>query len=176
MRRSKLNTSKLIGFDEFFNGFFLEGGGDDQQGSLDFLDGVDVVLDDGVDDGLGEHVGGRQDDVEADVVKVERARARERVQQVERLVLLRLALSASDRGGGGIGQEGCLGALGPRLAGLDDGGPQRGIEIQLVECAIQLRGQLGGVKEHLRLGGFSGGFLDRGCGGLLGLSFRHRSF
>ena len=43
-----MDALELVRFDQLGDGLVLDGGGDDQQGSLHLLDGIDVVLDDGV--------------------------------------------------------------------------------------------------------------------------------
>ena len=65
----------------------MNGAGNNEGGPLQLLDGIDVLLYDGIDDGLVEAMGGGHHDVQAGAVDVQSARAGEGVQQVETLGL-----------------------------------------------------------------------------------------
>eukprot|EP00965_Chrysotila_dentata_P245116 6206364-Pleurochrysis_carterae.AAC.2 len=66
----------------------VDGGGDEQVGELELLDGVGAVDDERVDERAVEAVGGGEHDVQRRVGERLGARARECVEQVEGLVLL----------------------------------------------------------------------------------------
>ena len=59
--------------------FPMNGTGNNQGRPLHLLDGIDVLLDDGIDDGLVEAMGGGHHDVQAGAVDVQGARAGEGV-------------------------------------------------------------------------------------------------
>ena len=97
-----MNTVELFWLDEVDDAAVVDGLGDDEDGALDLVDGVDVVENDGVHEGEVEAVGGGDDDVEGGVLDVESTRAGQGVEEIEGLVLLCLLLLRAQRGGGGL--------------------------------------------------------------------------
>ena len=81
------NQSHVGGLDKSPDLFPMNGAGNNEGGPLHLLDGIDVLLDDGIDDGLVEAMGGSHHDVQAGAVDVQGARAGEGVQEVEALGL-----------------------------------------------------------------------------------------
>ena len=137
----------MIRMDDGQDWQLVDRSGSNEDGSLDFSDGVDVVLDDGFDDGVLECVGGSQDDVQRGRLDGEGARARQGVEQVERAVPLRL-LGVHVQGLGGDLREDVVGVHGPHETRLDDGSTDGAVVVELVKVLIQPGGDLGIIFDH----------------------------
>lgn len=68
------------------SGASVDGGGNDQRGSFDLFDGIDVVHDDRVHEGTIETVRGADDNMKVAVIDGEDATLRQTVKQIVRLL------------------------------------------------------------------------------------------
>jgi hypothetical protein len=101
----------------------VDGGGDDQGGSLHLLNGIDVVLDDGVQEALVKGVSGSQDNVEARVIKNQKSGTRKGIEKIIRLVVLLDSVVLVDGRRGLTRKNRGVELLLPRLTGcFKDGG------------------------------------------------------
>mmetsp|Transcript_9791 Transcript_9791/g.28889 ORF Transcript_9791/g.28889 Transcript_9791/m.28889 type:complete len:465 (-) Transcript_9791:430-1824(-) len=119
---------------------------DEERRPLELLDRVDVLLDHRVEQRLVEGVRGGDHDVQRAARDRQRARARERVEQVKGGLLLALLLLGVQRLLLRLAEQRLLRPLRPRLAHLNRCGPDRGAALRRQQLRIERRGDLGVVE------------------------------
>mmetsp|Transcript_24740 Transcript_24740/g.73436 ORF Transcript_24740/g.73436 Transcript_24740/m.73436 type:complete len:436 (+) Transcript_24740:276-1583(+) len=119
---------------------------DEERRPLELLDRVDVLLDHRVEQRLVEGVRGGDHDVQRAARDRQRARARERVEQVKGGLLLALLLLGVQRLLLRLAEQRLLRPLRPRLAHLNRRGPDRGAALRRQQLRVERRGDLGVVE------------------------------
>mmetsp|Transcript_30690 Transcript_30690/g.89671 ORF Transcript_30690/g.89671 Transcript_30690/m.89671 type:complete len:501 (-) Transcript_30690:43-1545(-) len=119
---------------------------DEERRPLELLDRVDVLLDHRVEQRLVEGVRGGDHDVQRAARDRQRARARERVEQVKGGLLLALLLLGVQRLLLRLAEQRLLRPLRPRLAHLNRCGPDRGAALRRQQLRVERRGDLGVVE------------------------------
>lgn len=137
-RRERCDASALLAAQKVSSWSAVNGRCNDERRSLNLLNGVDVVGDDRVREGLIKPMGRSDEHVKAGRVKGECTGAREGVEKVERLLLLSGCKGLADHGLSGGFEQRWLGAPPPRVSHDDARRSNGRVSIEAVVRGFEL--------------------------------------